>query len=131
MALYDVADIFYAKITDPEGNGIPGKHPSIILAKLNATHYLVMGITGSFFEPIGPLLYKMRWATPYHIDTGLSKPCVAKAYWREIIHESQFGDYLGSASPEEMNAVIDRMNLHIANPQLKQDRANQRGREES
>lgn len=85
MSGFRRGEILNAFIPDPDNNYLEDEHPCIFVEDSHKPNrLLVIGITGSFDEPINPLWYKMPYDDTRpggHSTTGLTKECVAKANW--------------------------------------------------
>jgi len=124
---YDPGDILVARIPDPDGNSLIDPHPCIFIADSISRpgFIIVVGITGSFSEPIDPLWWKMPWDPNRHPATGLTKPCVAKCNWHPHIPQTAVRNVIGKTPNDVMLEVAYRLRLHLEQQRAHRKRENQ------
>jgi hypothetical protein len=67
----------------------------------------LLGISTKFTMPIGRLMIELPWQLGGHPTTGLSQPCVLKAWWAIEWKVSRIIRRLGVLPPEIVERAID------------------------
>jgi mRNA-degrading endonuclease toxin of MazEF toxin-antitoxin module len=70
----------------------------------------VVAITTSIGESPQPYWVPVPHRTPIHLQTGLSKPSVAKCNWIREIPESRIIKVLGNMTDPEFELILDCIN---------------------
>lgn len=87
---FSVGEIVLAQIPDPENQVCEDPHPVVVFrTSQHDPSFWVVGITGSFVEPLPWYWLRMPFAENGHPVTGLYKECVLKANWVDICSPSQ------------------------------------------
>lgn len=110
---YQFGDIVLVNIPDPDGLTMTSNHPAMIVHGPRGNQAVVLGITASFDEPIGPLEIRMPWAPGGHAVTGLYKDCVMKCYWIHQIDTRMIVRLMGHAPLGVARDAVDKANTHI------------------
>jgi mRNA-degrading endonuclease toxin of MazEF toxin-antitoxin module len=115
--------IIWVNAPDPGGRN-PKVRAFVVItatAAINSCDPMVaVAVTGTFREPLDPLMVPMRWNTAGTTETGFRKKCVARCDWaivvptRKIQKTIEFdGDFDGRRVREvELLKIMERVESH-------------------
>ena len=111
MAIHFQGEIVLVQIPDPDWNPCAVPHNAVIVTKtesIDSRDFVhVVGITGSFDEPLPAHWIKLPYSNGGHVKTGLSKPCVAKCNWVVPVQKIEIIRHVGALHAIRLNQIIE------------------------
>jgi mRNA-degrading endonuclease toxin of MazEF toxin-antitoxin module len=115
--------IIWVNATDPRGQN-PKLRAFVVItatAAIRAGDALVaVAVTGTFCEPLDPMMVPMRWNAAGTTETGFRRKCVAKCDWAIVVpvrktkHGANFDGYFDGKRVREVEVlkILERVELH-------------------
>jgi len=110
--VYKQGSVIRARVLDLQGQNLKVR-PLVIVTPTaeitRTTPLVVVGITGSFSDPLADDEVAMPFDPGRRAGSGLTKPCVAKCRWLRSIHLADVIEKMGYISVEKLTEILEKL----------------------